>query len=204
MNETVKKILIGCSIFGLFGVAAIAQVQFKYESRIHSFDQDLSQLEKSDAIMVLGAGVLPNGTPSDALQDRLLVGISLYQQQHASRILITGDDGGFRRNEIRVMNQFLLDRGIPGSAILIDGHGYRTYESCKNAAALNLHRIDIVTQRFHIARALYLCSSFGIDSEGVTSDVQTYRQVVWFWIRDLASSLKAWWDVTVIAPKSPA
>ncbi len=203
MKPFLRNVLIGCSVFGLLGVAAVTQVQLKYESKIHSFDQDLSQLEKADAIMVLGAGIKPDGTPSDALRDRLLVGISLFQQQRADRILITGDDGEFRRNEIKAMNQFLVDRGVPESSILIDGRGYRTYESCKNAASLHLRRIDVVTQRFHIARALYLCSSFGIQVEGITSDVQTYRQIIWFWIRDLASSLKAWFDTTVLAPKSP-
>ncbi|MBP9864303.1 YdcF family protein [Patescibacteria group bacterium] len=203
MSLTLRKLFIGCSVIGLVGVSIIAQVQFMYEPNIRSFNQNLSQLEKSDAIMVLGAGILPNGVPSDALRDRLLVGIWLFQQGRADKIFITGDDGGFRTDEIRVMNQFLLDRGVPESSILIDGHGYRTYESCKNAAALNLKRIDIVTQRFHMARALYLCSSFGIEAQGITSDVQAYRKIAWFWIRDLASSLKAWWDVTVMSPKSP-
>jgi vancomycin permeability regulator SanA len=92
----------------------------------------------------------------------------------------------------------------PGDAVLSDPHGYRTYESCKRAAEVfQIKDAIIVTQRFHIARALYLCESFGIQSLGVTSDLTSYQRNLYFWTRDLAASIKAWSDVHIRAPEPP-
>lgn len=178
----------------------VGDVQLKYLKKITSLDQ-----AKAQAAMVLGASVKADGTPSDALRDRLLVGLALYQDRAVDKILITGDDGAFRRDEIQVMKKFLLDNQVPEADILVDGQGYRTYESCKNAVKkFGLQSAVIVTQRFHMARALYLCENLGLKSQGVTSDLQKYQRGFYFWLRDLAASLKAWWDIHVWAPKPPA
>ncbi len=183
-------------------IAAILVVQTAFVDRIVPAERpDLVGV--ADAIMVLGASVKSDGTPSDALRDRLMTGLDLYKAGKAPEILITGDDGGFRADEIDVMRRFLVDQGVPSSTVRVDGEGYRTYESCKRAKEEGIRRVIVVTQRFHLARALYLCNRLGVDAQGVIADRQTYVRIVYFWTRDLLSSAKAWWDVNVLPPKSP-
>lgn len=156
-----------------------------------------------DVVMVLGGGLTPSGVPSDALADRLAVGEAVSRKVGAP-MLLTGDDGNYREPEISAMQKWLLDRQVAPDRIVIDEHGYRTYESCKRAAAtFHLKKIVIITQRFHLARALYLCRSFGIEAYGLPADLRSYQKEPWFVIRDTAASVKAWLDITLLHPKSP-
>lgn len=205
MNKKRVLWIFGIGVIGIvFGVLVIiADVQLRFLSRIHA-PADISSLDRVDAAMILGASVKADNTPSDALRDRLLVGKQLYDEQKAGKLLITGDDGSYRADEIPVMRSFLVSQGIPEKDIIADGQGYRTYESCKRAKTeYGITKTIIVTQRFHIARALYLCNALGVDSIGVTSDLQTYIKNVDFWIRDLAASFKAWIDLKIWPPSSP-
>jgi SanA protein len=200
-----KRILIRLlSIVGLglsIGVVGVvAHVQLSEREHMKS----ITQLETAPIAMILGASVKSNGTPSDALRDRLDTGIELYQKGIVQQLLLTGDDGGNRSNEITVMRDYVRAAGIPDSGILVDGKGYRTYESCKQARhALDIDRAIIVTQRFHLARALYLCSHFDMDVQGIAADKQSYQRIVFFWLRDFAASFKAWWDVSILPPSPP-
>lgn len=203
MKRLFRNGVVICGAVSALILLMISDVQFRYLSRIHS-PSEISNLEHTDIAMILGASVKPDNTPSDALRDRLLVGISLYKEGVVKRLLVTGDDGAYHANEIPIMKRFLIDNDIPDPDILVDGQGYRTYESCKRATeVLHLTKLIIVTQRFHIGRALYLCNSFGVDSVGVTSDLQTYQKNAWFWLRDIAASAEAWWDVNIWHPKPP-
>ncbi len=198
-----KKLLCLLFIPAVLGSAVLlmlGDVQLRYLSRIQTLEK-----AKAEVALVLGASIKSDQTPSDALRDRLLIGAALYKNKSVKKILITGDDGGFKRDEIKVMKKFLLDNQIPDRDILVDGQGYRTYESCKRAVQnFKLPEAIVVTQRFHLARALYLCNSLGLDARGVTSDLQTYERGAFFWLRDLAASLKAWWDIHILPPQSPA
>jgi len=156
--------------------------------------------------MILGASVYEKTqTPSTVLQDRLDTGIDAYQQKKVKKLLITGDDGGYKRDEISTMKKYLLDHGVPEQDIFIDFHGYRTYESCKNLSKFlppGNHAL-IITQRFHLGRALYLCTELGHDVHEGVADKQIYDDLSYFWARDLLSSAKAWWDINIWDPKTP-
>lgn len=184
----------------LAAVLAITDVQLKYLDRIVD---DPDRLPTAEATMVLGASVKSDGTPSDALADRLQTSLELYRLGKAKTILLTGDDGAYHADEIAVMRPYLIKLGVAPADITEDGHGYRTYESCKNAAQAGIKKMTVVTQRFHLSRALYLCNQMGIDTYGVAADKRNYQDIVFFWSRDLAASLKAWWDVNVLPPKPP-
>ncbi|MBU1348648.1 YdcF family protein [Patescibacteria group bacterium] len=180
----------------------LAQVQLTYAGRI--FAPNVTSVPSADVAIVLGASILPDGTPSDALRDRLDTGLDLYRNGTVDRILITGDDGRFHVNEIASMRDHLTTADVPWEHIIVDDRGYRTYESCKRAAqVLHIETAVVVTQRFHLGRALYLCNAFGIDAIGVTADRHVYRRNTYFWARDLASSIKAWWDINIIPPDPP-
>lgn len=204
MRPFARNLLIGAAVIGLALFSIILQVQTKYQSRMYPVTADLQQLPQVDAIMILGASVLPDDSPSDALRDRLLVGASLYRAGRAERILITGDDGSYRTNEIEIMQKFLEAKNIPTQAILIDGQGYRTYESCKRAkSTFGLESLLVVTQRFHLGRALYLCNELGLRAYGMSADLEGYQRIIYLWERDLLSSFKAWWDLNVDTPAPP-
>jgi vancomycin permeability regulator SanA len=196
-----KRQLVIIGAAGIFAaVLVIADVQFRYADRIIG---DPNRLPASDMTMVLGASIKSDGTPSDALADRLQTALELYRQGKAKTILLTGDDGAYHTDELAVMRPYLISLGVAAGDIKEDGHGYRTYESCKNAAAAGIKKLTIVTQRFHLGRALYLCNRMGIDTFGVAADKRGYRDIVYFWIRDLAASLKAWWDLNIWPPQPP-
>ena len=102
------------------------------------------------------------------------------------------------------MRKVLEESGIPSDKILEDGHGYRTYENCKRAVqTFDINSAIVVTQRFHIGRALYLCNRLGMDATGVASDLTSYQRIIFFTARDLAASIEAWWDINVMSPKPP-
>jgi len=198
-----KRIVIAAaSIAAVLVTAMIADVQFRYVSQI-ARNARTEDIQPHDTAIVLGASIKDDGTPSDALRDRLDTGIDLYKKGIARRIFLTGDDGEFRRDEIDVMKSYMLSQGVTGTAITIDGKGFRTYESCKHAKEQGIADAIVVTQRFHQARALYICNRLGVRSIGVNADRHSYKSIVSFWIRDLLASAKAWWDINVIAPDPP-
>lgn len=205
MPPRLRKLGIAAAVIAVALLAMLADVQLRYASRIidgSTFNAPRSTLHASAAI-VLGASINRDGTPSDALRDRLEEGIALYGAKTVDHVFVTGDDGEYHADEIDVMKPFLLQHGIPEEKLAIDGKGFRTYESCKHAAEAGIKTAIVVTQRFHMGRALYLCNRMGIDATGVTSDLSSYEKNALFWARDLLASIEAWWDVNVIAPKPP-
>lgn len=203
--DMAKRILYGllfAAIGGLLLISlTIARVQFSHADVIR---KDIQNLDAASYAIVLGASVRQDGTPSDALYDRVITAAEAFRAGKVERLLMTGDDGKFHSNEVEAMARIAAQAGVPEGAIDIDGHGYRTYESCKRAAQVyNIKQAVIITQRFHLGRALYLCSAFGIDVQGLAADKRPYAEIVTFSIRDLLASFKAWLDINVWAPDPP-
>ncbi len=159
--------------------------------------------EPSEAIMVLGASLMPDGTASLALRQRLRKGVELYQAEKAPILLLTGDDGALRTNEVMVMREEALKANVPEAQLRVDPHGYRTYESCKRAKAAGYERLIVVTQRFHLARALFLCKTLGVDVQGVVASSNGVPRLWFHWGRDLLASIKAWNDLFIAPPNPP-
>lgn len=201
MKKLVKISIATFVIACLAILSIISSVQLRYIKKLYP---NIHAIEPAPYAIILGASVQKNGNPSDALRDRLLVGQALYEQKIVPKLLVTGDDGLYHIDETKVMRAFLEENGVPPNDIIEDGHGYRTYESCKRAVQeYGIKRAIIVTQRFHIGRALYLCNQLGLDAWGISSDLTAYVRIVYFTARDMAASLEAWWDVNIKAPKSP-
>ncbi len=201
-RPSLRQVAIIVGVLLLVPAAMLADVQLRYISHIYTL-QRLADIPRSEVALILGASVKRDGTPSEALRDRVMTGVRLYEQGVVKRLLLTGDDGAFHVNEIAAMQRLVREQGIPDDRVLIDGHGYRTYESCKHAAQqFGIKQALVVTQRFHVARALYVCEALGIKSFGVTSDLQTYRKGYFFWLRDIVASVQAWVDVH-IQPRRP-
>lgn len=188
---------------GLFILGIIGHVQLKYGSKQIS-ELQIYEKKSFDAIVILGASPMDNGELTALLEDRLRTGFKLYQMNMSPHLVISGDDGMYRRNEINPMKIFLEGSGVSSSALLIDPRGYRTYETCRRARdEYHFSRILLVTQSFHMRRALFLCNEMGLDASGVVADHAPLDRPIFYWTRDLLASFLAWVDINVRHPAPP-
>ena len=134
-----------------------------------------AELQDVDCILVLGCGVREDGTPSDMLYDRLRRSVELYEVGTAEKLLMSGDHGRQEYNEVAVMKQFAIDRGIPSENVFMDHAGFSTYESLYRAKEVfQADKILIVTQEYHLYRALYIANRLGLEAYGVAADYREY------------------------------
>lgn len=137
--------------------------------------EEATKLTDVDCILVLGCLVKSDGTPSDMLQDRLTRGIELYNLGAAPKLLMSGDHGSEDYDEVGTMKQVATDSGIASEDIFMDHAGFSTYESLYRAKEIfGAEKIIIVTQEYHLYRALYIAEQLGIEAYGVASDYHTY------------------------------
>ena len=152
----------------------------------------------ADCILILGAGVWENGRPSQMLADRLQQGIELYQTGASDRLLMSGDHGRMEYDEVNVMKTFAIERGIPSEHIFMDHAGFSTYESMYRARDIfEAEKIIIVTQRYHMYRALYVARSLGLDAYGVASDPWQYAGQNYRELREFAARIKDFFYVII-------
>lgn len=137
--------------------------------------EEAAKLKDVNAIIILGAGVW-SGEPSPMLNDRLLQGIELYQLKAAPKLLMSGDHGQVDYDEVNVMKRFAINAGIDSEDIFMDHAGFSTYESMYRAKEIfGANKVIIVTQGYHLYRALYIAKNLGIEAYGVASDPQEYN-----------------------------
>ncbi len=140
-------------------------------------EKDVAALKKVDpqCVMVLGAGIVDSETPSDMLSDRLDAAVMLYRKGVAKKILLTGDNGTGGHNEIHVMLNYMLDKGIPEEDLFCDHAGFSTYESMYRAKSIfEADRMVVITQTYHLYRALYIAEKMGYRAVGCASDQASY------------------------------
>ena len=177
-KKLVLRILCVLLCLGLLGVGAIALLNGivigTTRSRILSTDE-AAKLQDVDCILVLGCHVRSGGVPSHMLEDRLTVGVQLYDLGAAPKLLMSGDHGQTEYDEVNTMKQFAVDAGVPSSDVFMDHAGFSTYESMYRAKEVfQAEKIIIVTQEYHLYRAVYIARSLGLDAYGVTSDYNRY------------------------------
>jgi vancomycin permeability regulator SanA len=129
----------------------------------------------ADCILVLGAGLKPDGTPNLMLRDRLEKGVELYREGSAPKILLSGDNGQEEYDEVNAMKDYAMKAGIPSEDIFMDHAGFSTYESMYRARdVFQVKKAIIVTQKYHQYRALYTARGLGVEGWGVTPETRTY------------------------------
>lgn len=149
-----------------------------------------------EVILILGCGVKANGEPSDMLEDRLKTGVALYQAGVAPKILLSADYEFDDYNEIAVMKRFCLDAGVPEEQIITDRYGLSTYDSIVRAATLyDIDRAVIVTQEYHLYRALYIAGKMGMETVGVDADIRTYRLQTYRDVREVLARCKDFYAI---------
>lgn len=177
MRKFLKTAIRGFFILFLIGVIALAAINLhmiSFSNRYSLSPEDAAQLEDVDCIMVLGCGVYGD-TPSPLLADRLQRGVEVYDLGAAPKILMSGDHGRENYDEVNVMKQYALDAGIDETDIFMDHAGFSTYESMYRAVAIfGVKKMIIVTQDYHLSRAVYIANKLGIEAYGVASDYQTF------------------------------
>ncbi len=180
-------------------VAAYADVSWRYRARIVAPDA----VEARPVAVVFGAAVYPGGRPSPILADRVRTAVALYQAGRVQRLLLSGDNRFEHYNEPAAMAALAREYGVPDDALVLDYAGRRTYDTCWRARHIfGLDRVVLVTQRFHLPRALYLCQALGLDAVGVPADRPAgYRGLWWYGgVRETVARVRAWWDVHVWPP----
>jgi SanA protein len=164
----------------------------RYEPRIY----DLASAPARPTAVVFGAAVYRGGRLSTVLRDRMDTAIALYTQGTVGQILVSGDGLSARYDEPSAMKAYAAQRGVPADDILVDLGGRRTYDSCYRARHFfDVDSVILVTQSFHLPRALFVCEQLGISSVGVSADLRTYRGSNWYEFREVAATLVALSDV---------
>lgn len=137
--------------------------------------EEAETLEEVDCILVLGCGVRKDGSPTLMLRDRLSRGVELYTAGAAPKLLMSGDHSRPDYDEVNAMKDYAMGQGVPSSDVFMDHAGFSTYESLYRAKSVfGAKRVVIVTQRYHLFRALYIARRMGIEAYGVCADGQCY------------------------------
>ena len=193
-----KKIIlrIFCILvcLGVLGAAAVlginGYVKASAKAQILTPEQ-AAQLECVDCILVLGCYVHENGNPSDMLHDRLQMGVELYDLGAAPKLLMTGDHGREGYDEVDAMKRFAVETGIPSENVFMDHAGFSTYESmCRAKEIFQAEKILIVTQEYHLYRAIYIAESLGLEAYGVSADYRSYSGQLSRDVREILARVK--------------
>ena len=193
--ERWKKIMIILVVLVIIALILILGINFFviFSSKENIISrEDAKKLENVDCILILGAGIWGD-SPSPMLEDRLLEGIALYEAGTSPKIIMSGDHGREEYDEVNVMKDFAIEKGIKSEDIFMDHAGFSTYESIYRARDIfGVKKMIIVTQQYHLYRALYIAKSLGVEAYGVPSDPRQYSGQVFREIREVLARDKEW------------
>ncbi len=183
-----KKIIIYLAIIiviiALIILAINLYVKESTKKQIIS-SSDYTNLKNIDCIIVLGAGIWGD-KPSPMLEDRLLEGINLYNNNVSNKIIMSGDHGREEYDEVNIMKNYAIEKGIPSENIFMDHAGFSTYESIYRAKEIfEAKKVVIVTQKYHLYRALYIANQLGLEAYGVGSDPRQYVGATYRELREI-------------------
>ncbi|MEB3881961.1 ElyC/SanA/YdcF family protein [Lyngbya sp. CCY1209] len=177
-------------------------INFATQSRRYT---EITEVPEEPVAVVFGAGVWEDGSPTPMLADRIQGAIDLYQMGRVQKILMTGDNATPEYNEVVAMQQYAIAQGVPAEVIRLDYAGFSTYESCYRAREIfGVERAVLITQQYHLPRAVYTCKRLGIDAIGFgTPDWGKFRDdSMRFYVRrELLAVVKAVVEVHILRPK---
>ncbi|MGA9532313.1 MAG: ElyC/SanA/YdcF family protein [Anaerolineales bacterium] len=181
-------------------------INWHFADRIHT----LNALPDGhwDVAIVFGAGLRWDSEPTAVLADRVATAVRLREMGRVDRLMMSGTErGGY--DEPAAMARLASSLGVPADAILLDGQGTRTIETCRRARSeIGLQRALLVSQTYHLPRALAICSAFGMDVDAVSADLRPYRAERLWTLREIpatwAALLEAHFGPQPSAPAKPA
>lgn len=204
-KNTLKKITLTLSILLILAMSTVflinCYVKNSSAKNIVS-TQELDNLNNYDCIVVLGCGVQADGKPSAMLSDRLKRATELYKLGVAPKILMSGDHGREGYDEVNTMKDYALSHGVSEEDIFLDHAGFSTYETMYRAKEIfGAEKIIVVTQQYHLYRALYIADKLGLEAVGVNSDYRIYAGQKYRDAREIAARCKDF--VTCIIKPEP-
>jgi vancomycin permeability regulator SanA len=187
-------ILIGSLLSAFVGIVLYMEVVM--DPLIYDIS-DIHEVPEKSIAIVFGAAVNSNtNLPSDILADRIVTGIDLYKAGKVEKILMSGDNRATHYNEPEIMKLFAMSYGVPEEDIVLDYAGRRTYDTCYRAKHIfQIEEAVLVTQRYHLYRALYTCNTIGVDSVGVDAARQVYVNQNLYNMREFAAQIVAFMQV---------
>ena len=198
----IKKFLKILLLLSLIGAIIFGGIQIYVNSFAKGRLVSPATAPSVDAVMILGAYVYENGNPSPVLQDRLDYGYEIYQAGKAKKIIVTGDHGTIQYDEVNVMKDYLLKKGVPAQDIFLDHAGFDTYDSMYRARDIfGVKSLIISTQQFHINRALYISQRLGLDSYGYPSDDNILPRIQLQNVRESLAKVKAVLETDILRNK---
>lgn len=166
-----------------------------YSGRIHASEDAPS----NQVAIVFGAGLRRDGRPTDVLADRIETALALYHAGLIEKILFSGSSRADGYNEPEAMLAYALEMGFDPADGLLDPGGDRTFLTCLRAREVfGIEKATLITQRFHLPRALVLCDAVGIEAAGVASDLRTYRAQQFWDLRESFATIRALWDAGLL------
>ena len=185
-----KALIILCATFALVFIVCLC-LNFAV---VFSSQKNITDRENAGAevIIVLGCGVKPDGSPSDMLRDRLLTAVDLYKNGAGKKLLLSGDSKNAEKyDEVGTMKRICISLGVPEEDIMTDTLGLSTFESIDRAKKIyEIKSAIIVTQKYHLYRAIYIAKSRGISTVGVSADMHTYGGQLFRDIREIPARIK--------------
>lgn len=198
--KLIIKVLLGLFFAGLLilGIPKLVALLF---ARSRSFS--LSAVPPAQVAIIFGAGLNRDGSPTPVLRDRVTTAANLYFAGKVQKLLVSGDNRFDYYNEPGAMLQYAVQLGVPEKDIVQDFAGRNTYDTCYRAKYIfGVSNAILVTQEYHLPRAIFLCNQLGIRASGVPADLRRYsRGPYFYWVlRELPATLAAMWDITVAHP----
>ncbi len=189
--KIIRNTLITLVILGILAVAVCNIVVIaSAKAHILTFDE-AKELTDIDCIIVLGAGLKSDGSPSNLLYERILCGAELYLAGASDRLLLSGDHSRVDYNEVGAMKKYMLDRGIEANVVFTDHAGLDTYDTMYRAKEIfKAKRVIVVTQGFHLSRAVFIANALGLEAYGVDCDTGVYGRNIMNDIREIAARPK--------------
>jgi SanA protein len=188
---------------GLFAIFSIFLTRFVFLMFASPKTFTLEEVPKDKVAIVFGAGLLRDGSAGPVLSDRVETAVNLYHTGKVDKLLMSGDNRFVEYNEPEAMRQYAINAGVADEDIVLDYAGRRTYDTCYRAKHIfNVESAILVTQPFHMARALYLCHAFGVDSVGVEADNRYFlkRFRIYWNARELFATMGSAFDVMYTHP----
>ncbi len=206
LKKRVKITVIALAVVVLLGFLAVLLPNLIICGSANKYIYDLDSIdaieEDFDCIVVLGAGVYSDGSPTPMLSDRLTVAIEAYNNGLSDRILMSGDHLNDDYDEVGAMRRFATESGVDGKVIFLDHAGISTYDSIYRAVnVFGAKKILIVTQKYHLYRAVYLAQSMGVSAYGLSANLREYRSQAVYSTREIAARVKDF-ALSVISPEA--
>ena len=197
----ISRTFLTILIFGLAGLVFVCLINFYIHSQSAGkikTPAEISSVESPRVAIVFGALVWSDKSLSPVLYDRVATAAELYRAGKVQKILMSGDNPTAEYDEPTAMKKAAVELGVPEADVVLDFAGRRTYDTCYRAKEIfEIKKAILVTQEFHLPRALYLCSNFGVDGIGVKANRQSYTGENYWAFREFFSTVSAWSEINI-------